>query len=211
MKLLVPLILFIVPTLARAENTKVFFVGGYASTAAQMRCWEKGAEKNSPGGYDFEGVAYPRGVGSGFDSAVGGAKADIARIVKEINANPLRHYVVAGHSSGCAIANTIATKVSHPERIKQVVLDGFTSPRIKPAQNVACWGALGKDHKPSRNYGAMGTCGSSRRTYHDTHCSAASQWCLHFSLVMKSTPANLSNFIAHGYDGCDTNLDWLVQ
>jgi pimeloyl-ACP methyl ester carboxylesterase len=208
MKPLILCLLFIISTISRAENIKVFFMGGYASTAAQMHCWERGAKKNSPGDYNFEGVAYPRGANASFDSAVASAKADIARIVKEINSNPTKRFVVAGHSSGCAIANTIATKVTNPDRIKQVVLDGFTSPLIK---NVTCWGALGRSKKPSRNFGSMGTCGTGRRTLQDTHCSPSSQWCLHFSLVMKSAPANLSNFIAHGYDGCDTNLDWLEQ
>lgn len=206
MKFLFKLFIFMSPLVAHSETTKVFFVGGYASSEEQMRCWESGARKNSPGDYEFEGVAYPPQASSDFAQAVAGARPDITRIVKEINANPTRRYVVAGHSSGCAIANTIATLVSHPERIKQVVLDGFTTPRIAGA---ACWGALGEDGKGSRNYSAMATCGAGRHTYNDTHCSASSEWCLHFSLVMKSTPSDLVDFHVHGYDGCDTNLDWL--
>ena len=202
-----PSIFFFITAAAGAEPTKVFYVGGFRASAAQMRCWESGARKNSPGDYEFEGVPYPVGAGAGFGDAVSGASAEIRRIVSEINSNPQRRYVVAGHSSGAAISNTIATQVNDKSRIKQVILDGFTTPRING--DVTCWGARGQDGKPSRNLGAMSACGAGLRVYPDRHCSSASQWCLHFVLVVKSTPPALSDFINHGYDGCESNLDWL--
>lgn len=211
-------LLLLAPVLAFAgEPTKVFFVGGFRASAAQMRCWEEGARKNSPGNYEFEGIPYPNGAGSGYDAAVGGAAKQIKRIVAEINAHPEKHYVIAGHSSGAAISNTIAKRAKDPKRLRQIVLDGFTSPRIPNAQ---CWGSLGNGYrskktgrvnqKPSRNFYAMDSCGKkNKRVYRDEHCNPASQWCLHFALVVKSTPPKLKNYRVDGYQGCDTNLDWL--
>ncbi|MGZ3742019.1 MAG: hypothetical protein ACXVB9_21770 [Bdellovibrionota bacterium] len=192
---------------APADPIPVIFVGGYRATAAQMRCWEAGASKAAtPGVFQFRGIPYPANAGSSAEEAVAGAAATIKEILREINAHPGRRYIIAGHSSGAAIANNIAVRASHPSRIRQGILDGFVSPRV---ENSTCWGAIGADGKTSRNYTAEVTCGAGFRVYQDQHCGADSAWCLHFSLVNKSAPANLADYAVHGYDGCDSNLDWL--
>ena len=202
------LVLFCLSLRAAAASTKVFFVGGYRASPAQMRCWEEGARKNSPGEYEFVGIPYPSGVGASFEEAVAGASTTIQKIVAEINANPNQSYLIAGHSSGAAISNTIAARATNPARIRLVDLDGFVPPAsLRARVPTTCWAAR-NGKLLSRNYDAMGICGPGTRVYGDRHCNTA--WCLHFSLVIRSTPADLgTDFVSRGYLGCNTNLDWL--
>jgi hypothetical protein len=150
-------------------------------------------------------VPFPLGVGGGFYAAIQGARVEIATVLTEINEHPEKKYIVAGHSSGAAISNTIAARASNPSRIKQVILDGFSSPALSSA---ICWAARGKYGNESRNYSGMVAC-PHHEIFADSHCDPSSQWCLHFVLINKSAPSDLRDFKNHGYDGCNSNVDWI--
>jgi hypothetical protein len=191
---------------AKAQQVEVIYFGGYGATKKQMECWERGARANSRfnSDYKFRGHAYPAGSSSSFAGAVNGASRTISQIVKEINANPKKRYVVVGHSSGAAISNTVASRVKNPKQIDLVNLDGF-SPSSKLQNSVAsstCMYAVGKGGRLSRNAGAMQrSCGQRAKAYRDTS-GCTTPWCLHFAVV--NTKASAGN-----YNTCSTNLSFL--
>lgn len=191
------------------EPVKVFYFGGYASSPEQMRCWEVGAQRNSREGYFFQGIHYPPGAGPDSESAVRLGAAAIRRVADEINAHPEVRYVVAGHSSGAALSNRVAELVKDPSHVYLVALDGFTPSRsLQSRFQSSCWWSVNQNGLQSRNAGAMKANCAVHPVYPDNHCRT--QWCLHFVLVIKSTPANLgSDFRTRGYEGCDSNLAWL--
>jgi hypothetical protein len=200
---------------ASGPKTKVIYFGGYLASASQMACWKAGATKNAPSNYAFEAIAWPSGAGAGFASAVSAGNSQIKQVVNEINTHPDTHYIIVGHSSGAALSDTVAGQIQNSAQIQLVSLDGFApSPALQKRLNGAHAdrpGALcvSAHHggMESRNASSMQAC-ANHRQYADNHCQSV--WCLHFSLVDKATPSSLgSNFPRDGYDGCDTNVDWL--
>jgi hypothetical protein len=193
-----------------ADKPMVVLFGGYASSNQQMLCWAGGAKTNSSySGYDFKGVAYPPGAGASRDAAVSAGRSRINMLVNDINAHPGRKYIIAGHSSGAALANEAARLVRDPSQIELVDLDGFrASNAIQRRVRTTCVYAVNQSGLPSRNAPSMESC-ARPKMYRDHHCKT--KWCLHFSVVNTVAPANLSSstFKRDGYKGCGTNLSWL--
>ncbi len=207
---------------ASVPITQVYFFGGFDSNASQMECWLSGATRAAPDTFRFQAYPYPAGAGSDAGSVLLAGRTLTAQVAREMRqdlmSDPLRQVVVAGHSSGSALATETVrqallelTDPAQRARIELVDLDGFTPPsEIRHRVKTNCWAAQQeKSGLKSFNAGADGHC-ENVFTYRDEHC--ATQWCLHFTLVNRSTPAALgaSDFARQGYQGCETNLDWLL-
>jgi hypothetical protein len=198
------------PTFA-STNLEVIYFGGYDSTDAQMQCWESGTT-GTPG-VEFRGVAYPAGAGAGAASAVKAGASVIKQAVAEIDANPSMHYVIIGHSSGAALSNQVASEVKDPTHVELVDLDGFSpSASLQKKMKTECWYALNPSNGLfSLNASSIKSNCTNVHSYQDTTCKT--KWCLHFSLVNKAAPFDLSSstFATQGYLGCATNLDWMTN
>lgn len=196
---------------AFADTVEVVFFGGHASSPEQMRCWEKGAraESSRQHDYNFRGVAYPAGAHYSRQAALSGSRAEVQRLVNEINANPNKRYVIAGHSSGAAISNQVASLVKNPRQIDLINLDGFAPSRELQDRvgSSKCWYAVNPGSGgTSLNAGSMRGCRNSAKV---TSATCRTSMCLHFAMVNSGAPATLSNYRKDGYNSCRTNLEWL--
>ena len=197
------------PEILQDNSKKVVFFGGYQSSQEQMKCWEAGAKRKNED-ILFQGIPYPAGAKSTDVSAVEKAQNTIRKIVEEINHNPTVKYVIAGHSSGSAIANAVAERVKNPEQIELVTLEGYTpNSYIRKRIKTSCWYAEGPGGLISGAGMAMKKYCNNPQKNKNTNCKT--KWCTHFSLVNTSPPDNLSDrdYANKGYLGCATNLDWL--
>jgi hypothetical protein len=195
MKSVLALILFFGGLTPALASTPVVFFGGVASNTAVLN------------------HCFPTFRNHGYNEGAAAVREEVA----EINAHPDEHYIVAGHSSGAAYANEVASRVVHPERITLVDLDGFAPVGVPKAVQRVCWKAEGgrSGHLQSRNAGAMTKANNCEevRVHQDSHCDTV--WCMHFSLVNPDSPADLASggrdpWTRMGYEGCsESRLEWL--
>ncbi len=90
-------------------KTQVLFVGGYGSTEEQLRNW-KNAIPPSPN-YDFEALPFPARKPDQ-NSVLRDGQKMIKTLVEKIDNAPLgSQFILAGHSSGSAIANEVARRI----------------------------------------------------------------------------------------------------
>lgn len=170
-----------------ADKPIVYLFGGVGATAEAMNTC----------GNDFRNIGYEEGL------------AQVKKIVKEINAHPDQKYIIAGHSSGAAYANSVAAGVKNSDQIKLVDLDGYAPIGLQERlKNSVCWYAENGRGDYSKNADSMRENCRHVKVFRAPHCKTS--WCLHFALVNQRTPANLvgKTFRAHGYDNCVTNLEW---
>lgn len=205
---------------ALTGEVHVIYFGGYLATSSQVACWKDGARKKAPSNFTFEAVPWPAGAGSGYESAVNGGAGFIRKAADETNANKNIQYIVVGHSSGAALSNTVVERVKDLSHVSLVNLDGFApsqslQKKLKEAHagksaSVCVTSRNKQNGTQARNFRSMtGNCTHSW-VYEDRHCTTS--WCHHFAIVSKSTPAGLGiDFPRNGYQGCDTNLDWLKE
>lgn len=189
---------------ARANSKiEVFYFAGYGASDSYIKCWEKGARQKTPykDHYSFKGFAYPAGASWRQDSAIDGARAEIEAVLKYMNSQPEKKFIIVGHSSGSAIANRVASLVKNPSRIELIDLDGF-----RPLDEVknrvgryTCWAGRGLG-VGAINQSSMESCGKpGYREMKLPHCE--SRTCTHYSLVTVGGGSYGS--------GCDPNLGWL--
>lgn len=200
-------------------KTEVVLFGGYRASRAQMDCWEKGARLNTAKnrGFNYRGIAWPSGAPSAPTGAIVSAASNtVAKLIKEINEHSDTRYIIAGHSSGAALSNYVASKVANPKQVELIDLDGFRADEgLQRRVKTTCWSAIrvndaGKPIASSRNHGSMVACKDHKAFVNHT-CSPSASMCLHFTLVNTKAPSDLgSDFAANGYTSCSTNLDWVT-
>jgi hypothetical protein len=183
----------------------VVFFGGYnnKSSKTDMDLWLASARKQR-NDVVFEAFPWPHGLNkSGDDDAVNGFKQfdDAIKIIEDSHADKI---FIVGHSSGCAIANEVNSRLEGDHKdITLVDLDGF-APQHKQIKKstVQAWYAVGGGGK-SVNH-ALGRIKS-------TATQATQPWSLHFSLVNKAATDDITheNYKTEGYAGCIANLDFL--
>lgn len=206
--------------LSASQETKVLYFGGHGFSRANAEHWEKCAKAKRPEGYEFQafpylGVATKTAKAFSAQQAVAGASRFIPEVVREIGANPGRSFVLAGHSSGSAITNEVMARLKSHANVRLVTLDGFFPRGVqdRPGVHATCWWAENAAGLRSLNAKSMrGNCRNSRR-FADEARRCQSKHCLHFLLVMLSTPRNLgkATYASQGYQGCDPNLIWLDE
>jgi thioesterase domain-containing protein len=194
-------------------STSVFFFGGYNATQTHVDAWVKSA-KAQKAAIDFNGFPWPNyGDGSTDDAITTFKKSDEYKsMVATIEASSAGPIYIVGHSSGCAIANSVNTdlKEKDTKKVALVALDGFkpsAKQRNRPSTQV--WGAYfgdlnAKDVVKSKNF-PEGVAGAKFFP-----ATVKTFWALHFSLVnTATTDKKPATTIETGYAQCNANLVWL--
>jgi hypothetical protein len=173
----------------QAAEPKVILFGGVGSTTSMM---------NACSDQNFWNIGYNLAPGQ------------VDRVVAEIDANPHQPYIIAGHSSGAEYSNEVGRKVKNPRQVSIISLDGFAPRDLQRRMQTACWYASNGKGLRSRNAESMTeeNCGTVKY-FVAPHCKTA--WCLHFALVNRAAPADLSGstFRSEGYRDCEANTGWL--
>jgi hypothetical protein len=186
----------------------VVFFGGYQASKPNMDLWLASARKQRSD-VQFEAFPYPEHAGSKDTKAVAGFSKQFDGAIKTIEDSGPDTLFIVGHSSGCAIANELNSRLKGDHsHITLVDLDGFgpSHDQIK-GSTVQAWSAEGPGGKGQSLHWAKG-----HIMFHAAQ--ATNQWSLHFSLV--NTAANDDTIhsgddIKQGYDGCIANLAWLPK
>lgn len=206
-------LILVVASAEAASASEVILFGGAGSTQADMTCWQQSASgKANYAGYKFRGVPYPANKNPGKETGIAAGASIIESLAREINSNPLKRYVIAGHSWGSSLSTRLAELVKNLDQIELVDLDGTAPPvALQNKVKTTCvYGINKRNGVQSRNASLMkGSCLKSKGL-EDARCETS--WCLHFAILNTSTPAKLngSDFATQGYSGCTANLDWLT-
>jgi len=186
----------------------VVFFGGYKASKTDMELWLASARKQRDD-VGFDAFPYPEGVNWEDTNAVAGFSKQFDGVIKKIeDARPDTLFIV-GHSSGCAIANEVNSRLKADHKnITLVDLDGFAPlPKQIKGSTVQAWSAEGPGGSHSKNW-AKG-----HIMFHAAQ--ATNRWSLHFSLVNTAATDDIKSGsdkdLAKGYAGCITNLDWLPK
>ena len=100
-------------------STSVFFFGGSNATQTHVDAWVKSA-KAQKAAIDFNGFPWPNyGDGSTDDAITTFKKSDEYKsMVATIEASSAGPIYIVGHSSGCAIANSVDTDLKEKDTKK---------------------------------------------------------------------------------------------
>jgi hypothetical protein len=184
----------------------VVFFGGYHASQTDMDLWKTSAEKQRDD-VKFDAFPYPDGAGADDDDAVNGFK-QFDEVIKKIEDTGADTLFIVGHSSGCAIANEVNSRLKGDHKnITLVDLDGFapSADKIKKS-SVQAWSAEGDGGRGHSLHWAKG-----KKMYTAAH--ATKEWSLHFSLVNSAATDAITkdNYRSKGYAGCIANLAWLPK
>ena len=177
------------------------FFGGYHASRPNMDAWKISAEKQR-GDVKFEACPYPEHVGSGRKSAVHGFEKQFDAVIKMIADYGADTLFIVGHSSGCAIADELNSRLDGDHsHITLVDLDGFapTADQIKKSK-VEAWYAEGARGGRSYNW--------AKGNKMFIAASATHEWSLHFSLVNTAATNAITKdtYREKGYAGGIANL-----
>jgi hypothetical protein len=182
--------------------TYVYFFGGYRSTVADVEAWGKSLEAKVPGATAIV-FPYPHGASARDPLPEWGYSQDIAmHILGRSNGR----CIIVGHSSGCAIANDVASVALDlgAENFKLIALDGFRpSQELLSLPGTTVWSAECNGVR-SLNYDHLSSCQEFRVYY----AEVAEQWPLHFSLVNVNVSDEYGD-LEHGYRNCEANVEVL--
>jgi hypothetical protein len=183
----------------------VVFFGGYQSSQPDMDVWKASAQ-NQRDDVKFDAFPYPGHAKSGDTSAVHGFGKQFDGVITKIEDASADELFIVGHSSGCAIANELNSRLNGDHsHITLVDLDGFapSGGQIKKS-SVQAWCAEGAGGKGQSLHWANG-----KKKF--IAGSATQKWSLHFSLAnIAATDAITEvNYRSRGYAGCIANLCWL--
>ena len=180
----------------------VVFFGGWKASKIEMELWLASAKNVCGMDVEYDAFPYPDGAGYRDTNAVDGFSKQFDGAIKKI-----------GHSSGCAIANELNSRLKGDHsHITLVDLDGFApSPDQIKKSSLQVWSAEGAKGGKSLHHDDWGPYSSQLQVY--TAASATNKWSLHFSLVnTAATDAIKSSSdedLKKGYAGCIANLCWL--
>ena len=181
------------------------FFGGYRASQPQMDLWKTSAE-NQRNDVTFDACPYPENADSSDTGAVNGFGKLFDAVIYNIENTDADTLFLVGHSSGCAIANELNSRLKGDHsQITLVDLDGFApQPDQIKKSSVEAWSAEGAGGKGRSLHWAAG-----HKMF--TSASATQVWSLHFSLVNTAATDAITkdNYKTEGYAGCVANLCWL--
>jgi hypothetical protein len=185
-------------------SIQVVFFGGFLASQPNVDLWKASAEKLCPG-VKYDAFPFPDHTASDDISAVKGFEDKFDGVIKNIEGFGADQLFIVGHSSGCAIANSLNSRLKGDRKITLVDLDGF-APSADQIKNstVQAWSAEGAGGKGKSLRWAAG--------HHMYPAPLATQkWSLHFSLVNSAATDAITdkNYKDTGYAGCIANLYWL--
>jgi hypothetical protein len=168
--------------------------GGYRASKSDMISWQSSAQKQRP---DLTIKCIPWRGGRTAGNPLQPSTDWLEEIAKKTDPTA----IIAGHSSGCALANFVAELLPNS---KLVALDGF-KPKGSLQERALCWSAQDGDVR-SRNFSALQSA-KHFHVYQATNCK--NPWALHFSLVNSAASDAIVSSIKTGYSNCRANLVWL--
>lgn len=188
-----------------------------------MRAWAEAAAKEPGYGnaFDFEGIAYPKDVGSNVMRAVDASAETIARVVAEIEGMAGRRIIVAGHSSGAALAVSVVSRIADGGAITLISLDAGINteapppPELHPIEHLECWSATSGDLLSFGYKRAQTLCKERFFVVRTDRCTTPV--CLHYFLINRRAAEDLTfkqsraldDGISGGYRNLSVNLSWL--
>ena len=184
----------------------VVFIGGYQSDQIAMDLWLASARKQRSD-VVFDAYPFPSIKHSDRIRSVAGFEDQFDEVIKKIQDSGADKIFIVGHSSGCAIADEVNSRLGGDRKnVTLVDLDGFPPlpKQIADSQKVQAWYAVGP-----RGQGKSVNHSIGRIKYPATH--ATQDWSLHFSLVNEAATNKITqeNYATEGYAGCIANLDFL--
>jgi len=188
----------------------VVFFGGYKASKTDMDLWLASAKNVCGADVEYDAYPFPDIPKAGADDAVNGFKK-FDEAIKKIEDSGADTIYIVGHSSGCAIANKVNSRIKGDHsHITLIDLDGFApSPDQIKKSSLQVWSAEGAKGGTSVHHDDWGSLQSQLQVY--TAASATKPWSLHFSLVNTAATDAITkdNYRTTGYAGCIANLCWL--
>ncbi len=188
------------------------FFGGWKASKIDVGLWLASAKNICGEDVEYDAFPYPDGAGPGSKDAVNNFK-QFDEAAKKIEDSAAATIYIVGHSSGCAIANELNSRIKGDHsHIRLVDLDGFAprSDQIKES-SLQVWSAKGAKGGQSLHHDDWGALQGQLNEY--TAASATNIWSLHFSLVNTAVTdaikSSSDDDLKKGYAGCIANLCWL--
>jgi hypothetical protein len=180
---------------------KVHFFGGYRATKQNVLAWCNSLEKKQP---NVTAIGWPYPTASPASNPL--KCWNCSEAVAKLICVDVSECLIVGHSSGCAIANDVASKTLAlgAKNFKLIALDGFLpKPELLNLPGTMVWSAE-CNGVHSLNYE------SSKRSdkFHIYKAKVIKKWPLHFSLINVSVSDDHGE-ITQGYRNCDVNIQVL--
>ena len=176
---------------------KVHFFGGYRATNQNVLAWCNSLEKKQP---HVIAIGWPYPIGSPAASPLKcwNCSESVAKLIKV----DVDECLIVGHSSGCAIANDVASKALAlgAKNFKLIALDGFLpKPELLNLPGTMVWsaecnGVHSLKYKSNKDSGR----------FHLYKANVTKKWPLHFILINVNVSDDHSD-ITQGYRNCDVN------
>jgi hypothetical protein len=195
----------------------VVFFGGFMASKPDMELWLASAKKQRK---DVDFDAFPYLSAHADDaSAIAGFSKQFAGVIKKIETSGADPTYIVGHSSGCAIANELDSRLKDHDHIALVALDGFPPDADQMKRSsTQVWSATTPDYDKLKKRGnaslnyerLLGRVGAGRlKVYKPT--GVTTTWALHFYLVNCAATDKIKSTkdLNIGYAGCAANLGWL--
>ena len=185
----------------------VVFIGGFHSSQPDMELWTASAEQQR-NDVTFDAFPFPESASSSRTGAAHGFEKQYDGVLETIADTAATSLFIVGHSSGCAIANELNSRLpGDHSQVTLVDLDGFSpfDHQVKKS-TVQVWSAVESGGKgKSVNWDA------GHKIF--VAVSATQPWSLHFSLVniAATDVITLATYRTKGYAGCVANLCWLPK
>jgi thioesterase domain-containing protein len=195
----------------------VVFFGGFQASKSDMALWLASAQKQRKD-VDFDAFPY-LGATSDDAGAISGFSKQFAGVIKKIEGSGADPTYIVGHSSGCAIANELDSRLKDHDHIALVALDGFPPDASQMKRsNTQVWSATTPDYDKRKKLGnaslnyekLLGRIGAPRlQVYKPT--GVTTTWALHFYLVNAAATNKIKTTkdLNIGYAACAANLGWL--
>jgi hypothetical protein len=104
----------------------VVFFGGWKASKIEMELWLASAKNVCGADVEYDAFPYPDGAGYRDTNAVDGFSKQFDGAIKKIKDSGAATTYIVGHSSGCAIANELNSRLKGDHsHITLVDLDGF--------------------------------------------------------------------------------------
>ena len=184
----------------------VLFFGGYMATEHDMIVWSDSAKEQRP---DLWIRTTPWVIGASASDPLKKYEFIIEHNRRSTENLTDETYIV-GHSSGCAIANEVASRIPDKTKIRLICLDGFVpykdqlknpTTQIWSARQTNILTCYSLNYKNLEEFPHF-------NVYEPPIHPCTHKWALHFSLVNANADDNILA-ISMGYYNCKANLCWL--
>ncbi len=188
----------------------VIFFGGFKATRKDVNLWAASAATQKSD-VTFDTYSWPEAARNSDDKSAVAAFTEagsLKQVIGTIEQCTTDTVYLVGHSSGCAIARAVDSKLKDTSRVVLVALDGFAPfPGQMSRPTTQVWAAV-CGTEVSRNYKSLkARAGGRLKVFTATNCK--NKWALHFSVINSAANDTAVTSIATGYTNCRANLMWM--